>query len=248
MHRHRNAFGLREIGDHSRKLMELRSPTVEIEGPLNAEGLVERIGRAKARWLRRVMYETAASSTQKCFAYAIADHLNCVTLDSWPGQLRLAKLLDLKSAKTLQRAARGLERLGVLTLKGGGRSGYRYAPVFLPTDEDKIILAAGYSRPAVADKNVRESLLVIQPKSSDSTEVAARKGTLQEYGTSYQPRQRGAIELKLAEMLGSNGMEVLGKLGELDDAIVERLCRAYSAGALGERELIAARLAAEQVR
>ena len=73
------------------------------------EGLVERVGRAKARWLRRVMYETTASSTEKCFAYAVVDHLNCVTLDCWPSQLRLAKLLDFKAEKTLQRAARGLE-------------------------------------------------------------------------------------------------------------------------------------------
>jgi hypothetical protein len=49
-------------------------------------------------------------------------------------------------------------------------------------------------------------------------------------------------------MLGDGGIELLFKLGAIDDAIVERLCRAHAAGALGERELIAARLAAQQAR
>jgi hypothetical protein len=49
-------------------------------------------------------------------------------------------------------------------------------------------------------------------------------------------------------MLGDEGIEVLARLGAIDDSIIERLCRSYAAGALGPRELIAARLAAEQVR
>src|ERR1700694_1287413 len=64
------------------------------------ETLYKRVPRAKARWLRRVMYGTVATSTEKCFAYAVADHLNCVTLDAWPGQLRLAQFLRFKSIKT----------------------------------------------------------------------------------------------------------------------------------------------------
>jgi hypothetical protein len=64
----------------------------------------------------------------------------------------------------------------------------------------------------------------------------------------YRRRERGAIEFKVAGMLGSDGMEILCRLGTVDDAIVERLCRAYVKGALAERELIAAKLAAEQLR
>jgi hypothetical protein len=49
-------------------------------------------------------------------------------------------------------------------------------------------------------------------------------------------------------MLGPDGMKVLEILNELDDRIVDRLCGAYVEGMLGERELAAARLAAEQGR
>jgi len=242
------AFGPRPIAAQSRELMDVEPAAVGSGELPNGESLVERVGRAKARWLRRVMYETSASSTQKCFAYAVADHLNCVTLDCWPSQSRLMKLLGFKSAKTLQRAARGLEETEVLTIKGGGRNGYRYAPVFMPGDADKIVPLTGLSRPAEPDKNVSESFLVIHPNKCSSTEVVAEKGRRGQHRELYQRRQRGAIEIKLAELLGPNGMEVLNRLAQLDDVIVDRLCRAYSADALSERELIAARLAAAQVR
>jgi len=43
-------------------------------------------------------------------------------------------------------------------------------------------------------------------------------------------------------------MQLLEILHTLDDRIVDRLCGAYVEGRLGERELAAARLAAEQGR
>ena len=104
------------------------------------ESLSDQVSRAKARWLKRVMYDSDASSSEKCFAYAVFDHLNCVTLDCWPGQPRLAQLLNFKSVKTIQRAAFGLEAASAcLSIRRIGRGAYRYAPVFFPSDEDKII-------------------------------------------------------------------------------------------------------------
>jgi hypothetical protein len=240
--------GFRKITGLSGELMRLDARPIGDHAPTSSETLVERIGRAKARWLRRVMYNGSASSTQKCLAYAIADHLNCVTLDCWPSQFRLAKLLGFKTSKTVQRAAQGLEWIGVLTLSGGGRAGYRYGPVFMPGDEDKVVPSTGHSGPTEPDKNVSESFLVIQPNKSASTEEATEVGRPRQFGSRYERRQRGSIEIKLAEMLGQNGFDVLSRLGQIDDAIVERLCRAYASGLLGERELIAARLAAEQAK
>ncbi len=210
------------------------------------ETLVERVNRMKARWLKRVMYETAATSTEKCFAYTVADHLNCVTLDCWPGPERLAKCLGCRCTKTPQRAARGLEELGVLTVKRGGLD--RYAPVFLPADEDKAVRAGGQDRPVNPDMDVDESLLGIQLTSSSSTKGLSdgTKGS-QRPRLSYDRRQRGAIEIRLASMLGKNGLQILGRLAAFDDGIVDRLCRAHAEGRLGERELFAARLAAEQM-
>lgn len=209
------------------------------------EPLSERVARAKARWLKRVMYETSATSTEKCFAYLVADHLNCATLDCWPSQARVAKLLGFKCAKTSQRAARGLERLGVLTLKRNGKKGYRCAPVFLPGDEDKIVTTNGRRRRPVPDTDVRESLLLIPLKSSTST-AAAPVETTQSTASTYDPRRRGEIEVKIAAMLGSNGIDVLARLAAVDSTIIDRLCRAYASGSLGTRELAAARLAAQQ--
>jgi hypothetical protein len=194
------------------------------------------------------MYETAATSTEKCFAYVVADHLNCVTLDAWPGQPRFARLLGRKCTKTAQRAAHGLERLGVLTLKRDGRKGYRYAPVFLPGDEDRSVLGEGQKCPQTQDRNVRGSLLGIRNTSSSSTEEAAEKVKQSHHAfPNYNRQQRGAFEIKLASLIGKDGIDVLARLAAFDDAIVDRLCRAYAEGLLGEKELLAACLAAEQM-
>jgi len=56
------------------------------------------------------------------------------------------------------------------------------------------------------------------------------------------------LDPEIAEWLGPDGMEMLGRLGLIDDKIVDRLCKAYVAGALPDRELAAARLASAQVQ
>lgn len=213
------------------------------------QSLLDHVNRAKARWLKRIMYDLPQiTSTEKCLAYAISDHLNCATLDCWPSQVRLAQLLGFKSTKTVQRTTRGLQRHGVLTIKRRWRSNYRYAPIFFPGDEDKIVASGRRGGPNAPDKNVRESFLTTHPNLSSSTEVVADDGEgLVRTRPSYDRRRRGAIEMQLAEMFGKNGFDVVARLAELDDAIVDRLCRAFAEGQLGEREIYAARLAAEQV-
>jgi hypothetical protein len=215
---------------------------------MKTHSLNNRVNRAKARWLKRVMYASAATSTQKCFAYAVADHLNCVTLDCWPAQGTLARLLRAKSVKTVQRAARGLEALGLVAIRprSNGKAGYRYAPVFLPGDEDNSGPAAGHPCPDDPDSNGGESFLEIHKKSFSTAAQAknARQGV--QSNAPFAPSQRGAIEIQVAERLGGNGMDILSRLASIDDAIVDRLCRAHAGGVLGERDLAAARLAAEQ--
>lgn len=225
------------------------SPDIEATSPAsNQEPLYDRVARAKARWLRRVMYGTLATSTEKCFAYSVAEHLNCVTLDAWPGQARLIQLLGFKSIKTIQRAAFGLQGLKVLTVTCSGKGHFRYAPTFLPEDEDKVVRPAGHTGSPAKDKDVQESLLLIHNSSSPRKRLSDKNDDGGDSERHYRRTQRGAIEYQIAAMLGDDGMEILSRLGAVDDAIVERLCRAYAAGALGGRELIAARLAAEQVR
>lgn len=210
------------------------------------EPLRERVNRAKARWLSRVMYGSSANSTQKCFAYAVTDHLNCVTLDCWPALPKLAKRLGFRSAKTLRRAASGLEGKGLLAVRVVDNL-HRFAPVFLPTDEASLVHESGQTCPRSPDNTVRESFLSILIESSARGSADGFKGS-----TAPQPsrwwKQRGSIEIQVARWLGPDGIEVLGRLAQIDDGIVDRLCRAQVAGALTDKEHAAARLAAEQVR
>ncbi len=215
---------------------------------LKAESITDRVSRAKARWLKRAMYESCATPTQKCFAYAISDHLNCVTLDAWPAQETLAQRLGHKSTKTILRATRALESLGLITVTRmtSGKSRCRYAPVFRVEDMDTPVPSSGQGGPRPMDGNVRESFLPIHTESSSTQGAAKGSNSAGRPEPSFNSRKRGAIEIKLSVMLGINGWDILARLSAIDDAIVERLCRACAEGFLSERDLAAARLAAEQ--
>jgi hypothetical protein len=213
--------------------------------------LLEQVNRKKARWLKRVMYETKASSTAKCFAYAVVEHLNCVTMDSWPAQERIARLLNRKCTKTARRAAKELERLGLLIIKRDCPNRLRYAPIFTSEDDDKDKIDAppGDNRPNDPDKKDNESNLPnLHQESAPTGRASVKTDRTPGPPPEYDPRLRGSIELKIAAMLGENGMLVLQKLGEFDDRSVDRLCRAYAEGSsLTKRELSAAVLAVQQL-
>jgi hypothetical protein len=204
------------------------------------ESVYDRVNRAKHRWLKRVMFDCGTSSSEKCFAYLVVDRLNCVTMDCWPSQKLIAEQFGW-SIKTVHRVAFGLKRRGHLIVSRNTHGSCRYAPVFLPEDEDKSGSSPRQSCPSVPDKNVEESFLEIQiSKSSPSAAVGAT-------ASRYEGRQRGFYEAEIAKRLGNNGFEILGRLAEFDDDVVERLCRAQADCKLGERELLAARLAADQL-
>jgi hypothetical protein len=131
---------------------------------------------------------------------------------------------------------------GYLRITRNTHGSYRYAPIFLPEDEDKSGNASRQYRPTLPDKNVEESYLgILTRKSSPSA------GTVGVTTSRYEERQRGSYERELAKRLGNRGYEILERLADLGDHIVERLCRAYADDELGEREILAARLAAEQL-
>ena len=210
-------------------------------GP-DPEPLVERVNRAKARWLKRVMYDSPATVMQKCFAFAVCDHLNCVTLDCWPSFRTVAARFRC-NPRTVERAARGLQKLGLLKFTRTA-TGYRFAPVLLQ-GADIPVQQAGHPDPKSTDRSVHESLLdyLFKPDSKGSAEEAKRpRGA-----NGFRRAHRGSIEIKVAEMLGPDGIEVLSRLAKIDDNIVDLLCNAYVARALTTRELTAARLAAAQV-
>jgi hypothetical protein len=214
---------------------------------MKRETLDEEVRRTKARWLRRVMYDECPTSTAKCLAFLISDHLNCVTLDAWPALSTISKLLGAKSTKTAQRAARNLQALGYITIKsrGEGSAGYRYAPTFSSDDLDSSVAKNRQACPGGADTAVTESSLDIHLKSSPTPSSAIAQANSTPSGLRYRPAERGKIETYIAALLGKDGMELLTYLAAIDDAIVERLCRTYVENTLTRRELAAARLAAE---
>jgi hypothetical protein len=210
--------------------------------------LGDTVSRMKHRWFNRVMSDPNVSPTEKCFAYFVMDKLNCVTLDAWPSQSLLAQLLGRKSIKTVNRLASGLERRGYLGVSRDTRGSCRYAPVFLPADEDKPVPTSRQNCPSVPDKNVEESFLGILVNQSYPSEGARRVSKYpMNPASSYDRRKRGSYEAEIAKLLGNDGFVILQRLSEHDDAIVERLCRACAENDLGRRELIAARLAADQL-
>jgi hypothetical protein len=210
------------------------------------ETLLDRVNRMKHRWLKRVMSDPGVSPSAKCFAYIVMDRLNCVTLDSWPGQPLIAQQLGRKSIKTVNRIASGLEGHGYQRMSRNIHGSLRYAPVFLPEDADRPVPTSRQNCPSVPDKNVEESSLgILINKSSPSVGEHGKRS--RSTASKYERRQRGSYEAEVATLLGKDGFEILMRLSALDDAIVERLCRACADGQLGTRELIAARLAAEQL-
>jgi hypothetical protein len=201
--------------------------------------LYDRVGRAKARWLNRVMYCAAITPMQKCLAYCVADHLNCVTLDCWPSQVRLADQLGSKCVKTVQRAANALVLCGVLAIKHVSRGSCRYSPVFVEADWTNGVPSTGQGCPPTPATDVHQSSLKHPPQESSKLAYAEPL---------YDPRKRGAWELKLADKLGPEGMHLLSQLSAHDDRAVDRLCEAVAEGRLGPREVAAARLAIRQYR
>ena len=212
-----------------------------VETDSRSEFLYDHVKRAKHRWLKRVMYDLATSSSEKCFAYLVMDHLNCVSLNCWPSQKRVSDQFGW-STKTVHRVAYALERRGHLRISRDTRGSYRYAPIFVPEDEDKSAGPLRQSCPRASDKNVEESSLRILTNQS-----SLRTGLRGFAESKYQSHQRGRFEAELAKRLGNDGFEILAQLSEHDDAIVERLCRAYAYGRVDERELGAARLVAQQL-
>jgi hypothetical protein len=205
------------------------------------EGLAGQVSRAKHRWFKRVAYDEKVSSSEKVFAFLVMDHLNCATLDCWPAQKTVAAKLGW-CTKTTQRVARALEAHGHIRIRQRSHGSYRYAPVFLKEDEDKSVAPKRQECPPVVDKNVNQSLLGILPNQS-----TPRRGTQGPAGSQYTPQKRGYYEGELAKKLGKNGFEILAQLSDHDDALVDRLCRACAHGQVGERELLAVKLAVQQL-
>jgi hypothetical protein len=185
-----------------------------------------------------------AGRIEQIFGFVIFDYLNCVTLDAWPRKSTISAQIHC-STKTVQRAADGLEEAGFISIHRPRSHGafQRYAPVFIPGDWDKAVRTDGQECLELLDKDVSQSSLSIHLKISAPTEPHKPTGNQLQEGR-YRPAERGRWEVELAKLVGTDGLDVLECLNAIDGTIVERLCRAFCNGEIGEREIMAARLAA----
>jgi hypothetical protein len=206
--------------------------------------------RAKEEWLKRVMMIGSLLASDKVTAYFLTDALNWATMDAWPSYETLGGLMGA-CAKTPDRSVHKLEAHNLLAVyrRAGSKSSLRYAPVYL--DESQRLPAVptrGHACPPPTDTGVQESFLST-PLESSLQEGLPRKRIGDERfkpTLSFDLRERGRIELKLAQLLGD--YDVLMRLAAIHDDIVTRLCEAYCTNNLGPRQIKAALLAAKQSR
>ncbi len=213
---------------------------------LSRQPLHRLVAPAKARWFERVRQHRELTPRSKCIAHTVASFLNCVTLDSWPSQITIAESVGICSRKTIQRSFNELETHGFVSVRRFRSLALqnRSSVIFSSVDTDNRGRQSGRSRPAVADESVPQSSIVIP--STSSLTPPTNKSTVTVSGN-FEHYTRAIMELKLVELLGGDGYDVLGKLSLLDDRIVERLCRSCFFNKITDLELEAARLAARHV-
>jgi len=208
--------------------------------------------RLKEQWLYRTMCIGSLLPSYRVIAYFVVDHLNWSTMDSWSGQERLAGLVGT-STKTIQRSLDAMEKVRLLTVwrRTGSRHPLRTAPNYLPELRDATVPNSGLPGPQGSDTGVHQSFLGILPepalvgcRGSELPRTGKRRSA--RMALAFNPAQRGRIECQVAHLLG--GFDVLSRLAAIDDQIVTRLCQAHCTGNLHERQIKAAKLAAQQSR
>lgn len=211
---------------------------------------VRAFNREKMRWLNAVSHECEINSTAFRVAYLIADHQNSVAGFAWPSLARLAEKVCL-SNKSIQRAVGQLERLGWLEVERKRERSNRYrlrwppgrGPVHTPTAEmsaDKIVPKSRQTRLTRWDKSVRQSYLTKHLKTYSSRLGEGWQGT--------PFTDQGKFEAEIIRQFGTDMIEVLEKLNEIEPSAVAQLCRRAKDGTLSHVDIAAAQLAVAQNR
>jgi biotin operon repressor len=203
--------------------------------------MADAFSRQKMRWLNSVMYCKQFTPTVCRVAYMLADYLNRATQDCWPAQETIARKLGI-STKTVQRSVRRLESMGVLQIRRPKRRGqtHRYAPVLKP--------ASDFSDPAKRQGSQNAGVRDVRQSYLENPYRSYLGADRKSGGRAQRASDRGRIEIEVARRFGSDGIEILNRLAEIDDRFVDRLCEAHRNGSLTDEALSAARLAAHQVR
>lgn len=204
---------------------------------------VRAFNREKMQWLNAISLECNINSTAFRVAYLIADHQNSVAGFAWPSLARLAGKICL-SNKSIQRAVGQLERSGWLEVERRRERSNRYRLGWPPgrgpthTSADNLVLKPEQRRPTRGDKTVRQSYLT-KPFKTYSSRLG---GGRQETPFSDQ----GKFEAEIIRQFGTDMIEVLEKLNEIEPSAVARLCRRAKDGTLSHVDIAAAQLAVAQ--
>jgi hypothetical protein len=215
--------------------------------------MADEFNRQKMRWLNSVFYSSQLKAMACRVAYIIADRVNRITGDCWLSHTTIARKLRI-STKTVQRSLGALQRTGFIVIRYAetNRRKQRFVPSFVISDHglDSDGSSDGQGRPPVPDPGVHQSFsknlhTSYLPENSGS---AITKTSGRQPPNDFRRGNRGQMEVEIAKRLGADGFDILHQLAEVDDRIVHKLCVAQANNSLSADDLVAARLAARQVR
>lgn len=194
--------------------------------------MTDSFARRKMRWLNKVMYDTALLSTDCRVAFVLMDFQNRATRDSWLAQQTIARKIGT-SVKTVQRSVSRLEKKGFLKIQRFGREGKsnRYA-LELPYDDDcqdADVSSQRHGWPSASDSGVSQSY-------SNNLQISSLAGRRTKY-VGRIGSDRGRFELEIAARIGSEGIEILNRLAEIDDRHVAAVCEQQRNGTLTDLDI-----------
>jgi hypothetical protein len=195
----------------------------------------------------------------------ILSRVNRTSLDAWPSERTIAACLGVE-IKTVKRAIHALEENRYFEIARSRGGSNRYRPIFLAGTTgaenvpsaaselgDKIPTGGDKNGPPGGDKNRLQSPLrdTFRTPSTVLTPQAGALDVSRQQTVFEQPedlRERWGderVEAEVIRQLGADGLDVLGRLHEIDGGRPRlRLIKAARAGRLREEDLSAARLVA----
>ena len=210
----------------------------------------------RLRWLKQVTSDHGTSSMDFEVAFHIADHVNNMTGQAWPGKPRLSRLAKV-STKTIQRSIRRLGLLGHLRTILVPRRGNIYELIIQNGNAengavgvDRAVAERGHSRSPRGDGFAPQTYIepiqvTAKPVSDKDARVLIQSDIARlsawKWGSSERlvgSLRQADYQKHLEERIGENAKEIISRLPE---PVLENLLQRMREGTLNSSDLSAAR-------